>query len=71
MRTRLLVLALRDYFMERIEATKSPQTLKHEDDEEPEREPLPDSWMASCLQIKRLAYLERRSHAPPALLTQI
>ncbi|KAF7375648.1 hypothetical protein MSAN_00453900 [Mycena sanguinolenta] len=77
-KTRPLVLALRDYFVERIEHSKLPQTStdvaqkqrpvstvpkkEDDDDDDPETDisvPLPDSWMASYLQVKRLRYLEQ------------
>ncbi|KAJ7200442.1 hypothetical protein C8J57DRAFT_1736598 [Mycena rebaudengoi] len=75
-KTRLLVLALRDYFVERIEHNKFPKISKDvgqrpisslslqadDDDDDPETEmimPLPDEWMASYLQIKRVRYLEQ------------
>ncbi|KAJ6488972.1 hypothetical protein C8R45DRAFT_993301 [Mycena sanguinolenta] len=76
-KTRLLVLALRDYFVERIEHSKLRQAStdiaqkqrpvstvpkkEDDDDDDPETDisvPLPDSWMASYLQVKRLRYLE-------------
>ncbi|KAJ6488966.1 hypothetical protein C8R45DRAFT_993286 [Mycena sanguinolenta] len=73
-KTRLLVLALRDYFVERIEHSKLSQAStekqrpvstvpkkEDDDDDDPETDisvPLPDSWMASYLQVKRLRYLE-------------
>ncbi|KAF7375685.1 hypothetical protein MSAN_00457800 [Mycena sanguinolenta] len=77
-KTRPLVLALRDYFVERIEHSKLPQTFtnvaqkqrpvstvpRKEDGDDDDSEtdisvPLPDSWMASYLQVKRLRYLEQ------------
>ncbi|KAF8143465.1 hypothetical protein K438DRAFT_1875998 [Mycena galopus ATCC 62051] len=75
-KTRPLVLALRDYFVERIEYSKLPPTqdvvqkqrpissVPKEDDDEDDTEtdmsvPLPDSWMAAYLQVKRLRYLEQ------------
>ncbi|KAF7375677.1 hypothetical protein MSAN_00457000 [Mycena sanguinolenta] len=77
-KTRPLVLALKDYFVERIEHSKLLQMSgdvaqkqrpvsrvpKKEDDEDDDHEadisvPLPDSWMASYLQVKRLRYLEQ------------
>ncbi|KAF7352127.1 hypothetical protein MVEN_01175800 [Mycena venus] len=79
-KTRPLVLALRDYFVERVEHSKlapPPKDLarkrmsrpisavpKEEDDEDDDPEtdisvPLPDDWMTSYLQVKRLRYLEQ------------
>ncbi|KAF7335401.1 hypothetical protein MVEN_02192800 [Mycena venus] len=80
-KTRPLVLALRDYFVERVEHSKLPPPPKdlvrkrmsrpisaipkeEEDDEDDDPEtdisvPLPDDWMVSYLQVKRLRYLEQ------------
>ncbi|KAJ6578128.1 hypothetical protein B0H19DRAFT_1230009 [Mycena capillaripes] len=76
-KTRPLVLALRDYFVERVEHSKLPpapenaapkrpisSVPKEEDDndDDPETDisvPLPDSWMAAYLQVKRLRYLQQ------------
>ncbi|KAK6975085.1 hypothetical protein R3P38DRAFT_3128369 [Favolaschia claudopus] len=83
-KTRVLVLALRDYLVERVEhsklaslpteaaqkkrpVSKVPTVRKDEDegedeDDDPETDisvPLPDSWMTSYLQVKRLRYLEQ------------
>ncbi|KAK7055990.1 hypothetical protein R3P38DRAFT_3170651 [Favolaschia claudopus] len=85
-KTRLLVLALRDYLVERVEhskllvappsteisqrkrpTSKVPTVRKdHDEDEDEDSDPeaditvpLPDSWMTSYLQVKRLRYLEQ------------
>lgn len=77
------MLAIRDYFVERVEHSKQPPAPKavvkmrpfstisavpneeNDDDDDPETDtsvPLPDSWMISYLQVKRLRYLQRASH---------
>jgi hypothetical protein len=71
-----LVLALRDYLLERAERRKSPSAssevarqrrissvLKEDDsDTDPEADisELPDGWMAAYLHVKHLRNLERR-----------
>ncbi|KAK7017326.1 hypothetical protein R3P38DRAFT_3561155 [Favolaschia claudopus] len=89
-RTRMLVLSLRDYLVERVEQSKLAQSSTegegqrkrstsrvstapsrneeaHEDDDnDPETDiskPLPDDWMTSYLQVKRLRYLEQNPEA--------
>ncbi|KAJ6521241.1 hypothetical protein B0H19DRAFT_721738 [Mycena capillaripes] len=75
-KTRPLVLAIRDYFVERVEHSKLPpppenaaptrpiSSVPKEDDndDDPETDisvPLPDSWMAAYLQVKRLLYIQQ------------
>ncbi|KAJ7616828.1 hypothetical protein DFH06DRAFT_1238529 [Mycena polygramma] len=74
-KTRPLVLALRDYFVERVEHSKMPPPKdavskrpvsvvpkQEDDDDDPETDisvPLPDAWMAAYLQVKRLRYLQQ------------
>ncbi|KAK7058060.1 hypothetical protein R3P38DRAFT_2599651 [Favolaschia claudopus] len=82
-KTRVLVLALRDYLVERVEhsklaslpteiaqkkrpVSKVPTIRKDEEGEDEDDDPetdisvaLPDSWMTSYLQVKRLRYLEQ------------
>jgi hypothetical protein len=48
-------------------------SVPEEDDDrdDPETDiavPLPDDWIAEYLQVKRLRYLERNSHPPPAFV---
>ncbi|KAJ7189129.1 hypothetical protein C8R46DRAFT_35064 [Mycena filopes] len=57
-KTRALIIALRDHFIERVE---SP-TYYIDEDQDPEMDthgPLPDGWATSYLQDKRLRYLEQ------------
>ncbi|KAJ6573541.1 hypothetical protein DFH09DRAFT_1277138 [Mycena vulgaris] len=71
-KTRTLVLALRDYLVERAEHAESdlpppspasPSAPDDEDAQDPETAmgvPLPESWMLQYLQVKRLRNLQRK-----------
>ncbi|KAJ7877926.1 hypothetical protein B0H14DRAFT_2712105 [Mycena olivaceomarginata] len=60
--TRDLVLAIRDYFVERVDDAKFQKErllMQDDDDNDLETVSLPDSWMTAYLQDKRLRYLEQ------------
>ncbi|KAJ7596026.1 hypothetical protein C8J56DRAFT_1043125 [Mycena floridula] len=71
-KTRPLVLAIKDYLVERVErsnthkdASKPPPSPIHGYDEDPDDpemvmgEPLPDDWIIEYLQVKNLRYLQQ------------
>ncbi|KAJ7250786.1 hypothetical protein C8J57DRAFT_1354883 [Mycena rebaudengoi] len=86
-KTRTLVLALRDYFVERVERSSMPARQRmsfkppksthedeHDDDDDPEANidaPLPDSWMTAYLQVKRLRYVQQSLDPDVSGLTTI
>jgi hypothetical protein len=75
-KTRPLILALRDYLVERVEHSEaadastfsiSPVTPKRGNDNEYDPEtslsnPLPDRWIIEYLQVKRLQFVQREHH---------
>ncbi|KAJ7473796.1 hypothetical protein B0H11DRAFT_2036023 [Mycena galericulata] len=85
-KARTLVLAIRDYLVERVEHSKlgpAPRdavqkrptsTVPNDDDDDTEGDmsvPLPDSWMTAYLQVKRLRYLQQALDADSSGFTTI